>query len=100
VKAVEKIAGLRPRCVHSVVVFVGDSEFKTPMPPNVVYRRGLIPYVRSMTDVLLTENEVERAVHALESAQLSDKEAKHGRNAGGGFWGCSGYPKCRATKPA
>jgi len=128
VKAVEKIAGLRSRCVHSVVVFVGDSGFKTPMPPNVVYRRGLVPYVRSMTDVLLTENEVERAAHALESAQLSDKgakrrhirtvkenrlkpncprcgktmllrTAKQGRSAGGRFWGCSGYPKCRATKP-
>ena len=25
--------------------------------------------------------------------------AKSGKNAGGAFWGCSGYPDCKGTKP-
>jgi len=52
VKAVESIAGLRSRCVHSVVVFVGGSKFKTPMPANVVYRRGLVVGPKQLVDEL------------------------------------------------
>ena len=43
-KAVENLLGLGTRCVHSVVVFVGNSEFKTMMPPNVLELRELVPY--------------------------------------------------------
>jgi len=28
------------------------------------------------------------------------RTAKRGNNAGGAFWGCSGYPACRGTRPA
>lgn len=28
------------------------------------------------------------------------RTAKRGANAGGAFWGCSGYPACRGTRPA
>ena len=127
-KAVENLLNLEPRCLHSVVVFVGKSEFKTVMPPNVLERRGLVPYIRSKTDVLLSDEEVEESIRVLE-AHVSNAEtrrrhmdnlernerdpicprcgnamvlrtARRGPNAGGQFWGCSGYPRCRATKPA
>ncbi|MGR9116814.1 MAG: nuclease-related domain-containing protein, partial [Gammaproteobacteria bacterium] len=35
--------------VFSVVVFVGDSTFKTPMPDNVVYAGGYIRFIKSKT---------------------------------------------------
>lgn len=127
-KAVENLLDLEPRCLHSVVVFVGKSEFKTMMPPNVLERRRLVPHVRSKTDSLLSAEQVEASVRILE-AHVSNAEtrrehiqnlkrnarnpvcprcgkamvlrtAKSGPNAGGQFWGCSGYPRCRATKSA
>jgi len=42
VKTVEKLLGLGPWCLHSVVVFVGKSEFKTTMPPNVKWKSSAI----------------------------------------------------------
>jgi ssDNA-binding Zn-finger/Zn-ribbon topoisomerase 1 len=126
-KAVEDLLGLGPRCLHSVVVFVGSSRFKTPMPPNVLSRRELVPYIRSKTDVLLSDSQVEDSLRALRRSGASNvitgrrhvrnlrenrtnptcprcgqamvpRTAARGSNAGGQFWGCAGYPQCRATK--
>jgi restriction system protein len=125
-KAVENLLDLAPQCLHSVVVFVGNSEFKTLMPSNVLERRWLVPYIRSMKDVLLTDEQVEKSIRILEShvsnaetrrrhienlernernpvcprcgSAMALRTAKRGPNAGGEFWGCSAYPRCRATK--
>jgi restriction system protein len=45
-KAVESVFSLSPRCVHSVVVFVGDAKFKTHLPGNVIHLSELRPYIR------------------------------------------------------
>lgn len=126
-KAVQDLLGLGPRCLHSVVVFVGSSRFRTPMPPNVVRRRGLVRYIRSKSDVLLSDSQVEDSLRALKGLGASSfltsrrhvrnlrenrrnptcprcgqamvlRTARRGPNAGRQFWGCSGYPQCRATK--
>ncbi len=129
VKTVEKLLGLGPWCFHSVVVFVGKSEFKTTMPHNVLGRRGLIRHIKSKTDVLLSDEQVEASIRTLKESRLSGfgtrrrhirnlrenrrnpicprcgkamvlRTAKSGPNSGGQFWGCPGYPQCRVTKPA
>lgn len=46
-KAIEAALGLSPEQVFSVVVFVGGSEFKTVMPPNVTYGGGCARYILS-----------------------------------------------------
>ena len=126
-KAVENLLGLGTRCVHSVVVFVGNSEFKTMMPPNVLELRELVPYIRSKTDILLSDKQVEDLVRTLKTSRISKfgtrrrhvrnlrenqrnpicprcgkamvlRTAKSGPNSGGQFWGCSGYPRCRVTR--
>ena len=33
------------------------------------------------------------------SKPMLRRTAKRGANAGGGFWGCTGYPACRGTRP-
>ena len=33
------------------------------------------------------------------SKQMARRTAKRGTNAGGEFWGCTGYPTCRGTRP-
>jgi len=47
--------------IHSLIVFWGDCEFRTPMPDNVV--KGIyeyISYIRSKKQILLTNEEVDR----------------------------------------
>lgn len=46
--------------IHSVVVFIGDSTFKTPMPANVTYARGCTEYIKSKTVSILSQEQVAR----------------------------------------
>ena len=126
-KCLAEHLGLDPSLVHSVVFFIGECRFKTPMPSNVL-RRGLVGHIRSYTSVLLSDNEVARIVaeitllkfdrsltkrehlHSLRvryesstvcpkcGSALVERTAKKGPSAGSKFWGCSGYPRCRFTK--
>jgi len=111
-----------------VIFFIGDCEFKTPMPSNVL-NRGLIPYVKSFNNKCLTQQQVadietrlttlkgdvslSRQAH-LDSlhnrhesttacprcgADLVQRVAKSGKSSGQAFLGCSEYPKCKFTKP-
>jgi len=112
----------------SVVMFWGKSEFKTPMPPNVM-ACGYSSYIKSFTVVLFSDHEVQEIVTAINSGMLpkswatrrqhveSLKErfssntacpkcgsplvvrtAKSGANAGSQFNGCSKFPACRYTE--
>lgn len=74
-KAVESYLSLSPQYVFSVVVFVGDAEFKTDLPDNVTYLRGLCPYILSRRALLLSTSRV-RAI----AMMLSD--VKEGRETG------------------
>lgn len=127
---------LTPDKLFSVVVFIGDSEFKTPMPENVVYAGSYIRYIKSKQQPILTETEVAAICRKLESGRLKPsikthvehvkhvrniveqkqqqaenacpkcgrpmvlRTAKSGENQGNQFWGCSGFPRCRAVRGA
>ncbi len=54
-KTLEARLGCSGELLQSVVVFVGDSTFKTTMPAQVTDVRGLLPYIKSFTEVLLDE---------------------------------------------
>ncbi|MBN2729939.1 MAG: NERD domain-containing protein, partial [Bacteroidales bacterium] len=54
------LLGLDSNVIHSVVVFIGDSTFKTPMPPNVTYARGCTNYIKTKKVALLTQEQVTR----------------------------------------
>jgi restriction system protein len=58
VKTVQSILGLKDEQIYSVVVFVGNSTFKTAMPENVTYRMGYIRYIKSKRHQVLSESEV------------------------------------------
>jgi restriction system protein len=110
-----------------VVFFIGDSEFKTDMPSNVL-NSGLIPYIKEFRQECLSSQQVEqieatlislkedktlnRSVH-LESLRdrhestticprcggsLVHRVSKKGEFAGRPFLGCSNYPKCKYIK--
>ncbi|RXK88340.1 NERD domain-containing protein [Chlorobaculum sp. 24CR] len=55
VKALEAALNVPTSAIHSVVVFVGDSTFKTPMPPNVTCGGGYIRYIKSFHEPVLSE---------------------------------------------
>ncbi|MGE0621465.1 MAG: NERD domain-containing protein [Pseudomonadales bacterium] len=129
VKAVEAHTGLSLREIHSVVVFVGKSRFKSFMPENVVNLRGFLPYVRSRRDRLLDDGQIADVIRSLNRGKLSFfgvgrhhvrglkanaeqpvcprcgremvlRTSRYGSSAGSQFWGCSGYPGCKATRRA
>jgi len=110
-----------------IVFFIGDCEFKTDMPSNVL-RGGLIPYIKKFRQVLLSPQQVEQIEASLISLKqdkslnrrahldsLRDRHestticprcggslvkriSKEGEFAGKPFFGCSNYPKCKYIK--
>ncbi len=56
--------------IFSVIVFVGDSEFKTEMPENVTYAGGLIRYIKSRNEVIFSPTEKEVLIQKIESGRL------------------------------
>jgi hypothetical protein len=127
VKAAQNLLGLKETMFYSVVVFVGDNKFKTPMPENIVKLRRLVPFIKSHTERILQKKSVDTAIQNLLIAQQRDfisasahvqnvkqnmeeplcpkcgkqmvlRTARKGPGAGSQFWGCSGFPNCRMTK--
>ena len=70
VRAVQSVLNLDPEIIHSVVVFVGDSKFKTPMPPNVTKGRKFAKYIKSFKKVVLSEQDVKAILKQLQSGSL------------------------------
>ncbi|OAI03579.1 nuclease [Methylomonas methanica] len=135
-QTLQSALNLEPDKLFSLVVFIGDSEFKTPMPENVVYAGGYIRFIKSKRQAILADSEVANICRALESGRLKPsikthvdhvrhvktiveqkqklaenacpkcgrpmvlRIAKSGEKQGNQFWGCSGFPRCRAVRPA
>jgi predicted RNA-binding Zn-ribbon protein involved in translation (DUF1610 family) len=128
IKVLSEFLGLPEEKFHSVVMFWGESEFKTPMPVNVM-DKGYATYFKSKVVPLFGDDEVEQIITAIKSgilpktwatrtahieslkerqgstmtcpkcgAPLVLRTAKSGKNAGEQFYGCSKYPACRYTK--
>ena len=71
VKTIENALGIEHSKIFSVIVFVGDTTFKTEMPDNVTYSGGFIRYIKSKTDKIISQEEVKKIVSMIESGRLS-----------------------------
>lgn len=71
IKALESLTKLPSEAFQSVIVFVGGSEFKTTMPPNVTYAGGYIAYIKSKNDPILSLPEVESALSSITTGRLA-----------------------------
>jgi hypothetical protein len=110
-----------------VVFFIGNCEFKTDMPSNVL-NSGLIPYIKEFRQVIISPQQVEQTEATLISLKqdkslnrrahlnsLRDRHesatscprcggalvlrvSKKHEFAGKPFLGCSNYPKCKYIK--
>jgi len=123
IKAVQAFFLIKQNEIHSVVVFVGRSKFKTDLPPHVTDLKGLCPYILSrravifqpaqLDDMTLRLNQLRAGLkperHDADAIRMEPdcpkcgepmvrRQAKKGRNAGNEFWGCSGFPSCRGYR--
>lgn len=56
------------------------------------------PYTAAAQNVPLRETPTQASSCPLCSKSMVRRTAKRGANAGGDFWGCTGYPACRGTR--
>jgi restriction system protein len=68
---------LDPGKLFSVVVFIGDSDFRTPMPDNVVYAGGYIRYIKNKQQPILSDFEVHDICKKIETGRLSPSIKTH-----------------------
>jgi restriction system protein len=68
-KCLSEFLGIGHDKLHSVVMFWGDSIFKTPMPQNVL-DKGYSNYIKSKSEVLFTDEEVNEIVKAIQTGKL------------------------------
>ena len=113
--------------IHQVVSFVGDCQFKTDMPPNVI-KSGLGSYIKEFNKIVFSDDKVkemqnilsrlksdvsvstEKHIQSLHNrhnsittcpncgSNLVERTVKKGPKAGSQFLGCVDYPKCRFSK--
>ncbi len=76
-KGLEQMLEIPIDHIHSVIVFVGDSSFKTPMPANVTFAAGVIGYICSFTEVIFTEAQVEELFKTLQEGRRPPTFATH-----------------------
>lgn len=70
VKTLEDCLSANEDTIFSVIIFIGDSSFKTKMPDNVRFARGGIEYIKSKTDIVFNGQEVADVIEQIESGRL------------------------------
>ena len=71
VKTSEQLLELKDNQVYSLVVFVGNSTFKTEMPENVTSGFGYIRYIKSKKRPVFSQQEVAEIITKIEQGRLS-----------------------------
>jgi restriction system protein len=69
-KTLESLLCVGSESLFSVIVFIGDSQFKTQMPKNVTYARGCVSYIRSHTSEIIQPEDVESIIKSIETGRL------------------------------
>jgi len=70
VKTLEACLNVKNDSIFSVIIFIGDSTFKTKRPENVRFARGGIEYIKSKTDIAFNAEEVAGVIEQIESGRL------------------------------
>jgi len=67
VKTIQQLLDFIPsEQIHSVVVFTGAGEFKTPIPKNVLYLHQLAEYLKAFQEDIISSNRLEFCVGRIE----------------------------------
>lgn len=76
-KALESSLNIPLNTLKPVIVFVGDSRFKTDMPEYVTYSRGYTRYILSFSKVLFTDDEVGSILSKIKTKRLKPSFKTH-----------------------
>ncbi|SDC83919.1 Nuclease-related domain-containing protein [Cupriavidus sp. YR651] len=72
VRAVQELLDFLPAdCIKSVVVFTGDAEFKTEVPPGVFGLSEFVDHITEQTTEIMSLNRMQFCVGRLEAARLA-----------------------------
>lgn len=71
IKTIENTLNIEPHKIFSVIVFTGDSTFKTKMPENVKHGISYIDYIKSKTHKIISQKEIAGIIASIESGRLS-----------------------------
>jgi hypothetical protein len=69
-KALEEVLGLPASSFISIIAFVGDCKFKTPMPSNVFSGISYTRYIRSFTQERLNPLQIRQVLKKLQNKRL------------------------------
>ncbi len=72
IETLKSALGLDDTQVHSVIVFVGDSTFKTQMPENVTYGFGYIRFIKSKSTHVIPDWEIQGLVDKVQDGRLKN----------------------------
>ncbi|MDZ8118732.1 nuclease-related domain-containing protein [Pontiella agarivorans] len=114
---------------HNIVCFAGSADFKTDIPDGVFFGKEYVDYILNFKRTIFSKNEVLNIRKQITEGRLAQgretdklhvqnvrigfqdpvcprcgktlklRTARKGPNVGQTFWGCSGFPSCRFTKP-
>jgi restriction system protein len=71
-KTIESSLTLDPEVVFSIVVFVGNSTFKTDMPDNVTYAGGVVDYINTFSEIIIEEEKIDWIVTMIQNEQFQN----------------------------
>ena len=76
-KALEGLLELPADTLHSVIVFAGNANFKTPMPANVMHLPQLSSYIHTHQTPVFTDAQVNTVKRAIETGRLAATRQTH-----------------------
>lgn len=103
VKTLQACLDIDATSIFSLIVFVGDSTFKTQMPENVTKGGGYIQFIKSKTELLLSEAQVSSVLERINSGRLTPsiktniKHVKHVKEIISEKENSKACPKCGGT---
>ncbi|ALG68127.2 nuclease-related domain-containing protein [Beggiatoa leptomitoformis] len=77
VKTLETLLDIDIKKLHSLIVFIGKSTFKTPMPKNVTQGIAFIDFIRRKKTRCFTDTEITDILHRIENSRLSPSLKTH-----------------------
>lgn len=70
VKVLEELLNVPPATINSVIVFTGDSKFKTSLPDNVTKSGGFIRYIESFREPVLSFEQVDDVLNTIQAIRF------------------------------
>lgn len=71
VETLKSFLGLNDQQIFSLVVFVGDSTFKTAMPENVTHGSGFIRFIKYRKQPVISDEDVQGILAKIETGRLA-----------------------------